>query len=276
MSLDIKDLHFKYSETTEKKEVLDGLTLRIEDNSFTAVAGRTGSGKSTLMKIICGFEKPLSGTVEISCKNGRKPRVGMVFQYPEYQMFEETVMKDVCFGPLNQGADREEAVEKARKALNAVGLNERYYEISPFELSGGEKRLAAIAGVLAIEPDIIILDEPSAGLDPAYDARIMKLLLDLKVKFGKTVIMVTHSMDNAAEFCDHMAVLHEGKCLKYGTTQEVFSDGDVCTVAGIGIPQTMKLLKRINQRAGFKAVREDCITKKECIDEIERALKGVS
>lgn len=205
---------------------LDDVSMTIKDKKFTAIVGQTGSGKSTLVRHINALLKPTSGTIlagdrkitsETNNKNLKSLRknIGMVFQFPESQLFEDTVQKDIMFGPMNFGAREEVAKEAAQKMIKLVGLDESYLQKSPFDLSGGQMRRVAIAGVLASDPETIILDEPTAGLDPVGRAEIMGLFKNLQLK-GKTIILITHNMDDVANFADEMAVIHSGKLIATG------------------------------------------------------------
>lgn len=219
--------------TTQSSHALRGVSLSFEDKSFTAIIGHTGSGKSTLVQMLNGLLIPDEGTVEINeyvlTPNKRKNKhikeirkhVGMVFQFPEYQLFEETVLKDVVFGAKNFGYKEEEALEIAKKALNKVGIPETYYERSPFELSGGEKRRVAIAGILAIDPEVIVMDEPTAGLDPKGSKDIMELLKSMN-ESGKTIILVTHNMEHVIDYASRVVVLDDGLITYDGEPKKLF------------------------------------------------------
>ena len=204
MSLKLEDVSFVYGAgTSSETKALNNVNLEINKGEFVAIIGHTGSGKSTLIQHFNGLEKATSGNVYYDGKNiadkgfdirGLRCKVGLVFQYPEHQLFEESVIKDVCFGPLNQGCTKEQAIEKAKEALQLVGVREELYEKTPFELSGGQKRRVAIAGVLAMNPEILILDEPTAGLDPAGRDKILNRLKELREKKGIGIVLVSHSM----------------------------------------------------------------------------------
>ena len=212
--------------------------------------GGTGSGKSTLVQLLNGLKQPSSGSIlydgrlvgddkralrQIRC------RVGLVFQYPEYQLFDETVLKDVSFGPKNKGMTSEEAAQKAREALQQTGLPEELFSKSPFDLSGGEKRRAAIAGVLAMEPEVLILDEPTAGLDPAGKVRILELIRKIRKETGCTILMVTHNMDEAAEYAERILVMDEGQIILDGDPHEVFSRKEELEGIGLCLPQAAQI-----------------------------------
>ena len=237
MPIDFQNVGFVYNKKSPLEfEALKGIDLRIEEGSFTALIGRTGCGKSTLIQHINALLYPSSGLVtidEFKNSSNRKERskkvkdlrrnVGLVFQFPEYQLFEETVLKDVCFGPKNFGMKKEEAEKAAKEALEAVGLGEEFYERSPFELSGGEKRRVAIAGILAIKPKYLIVDEPTAGLDPLGGKAMMDLFKKIH-EAGTTVILVTHDMDVVISYCDTVVVLDDGKIARIAKPLDLFAE----------------------------------------------------
>lgn len=238
MPIKVDNLFYTYLPKTPNQTIaLKGISLNIPDHSFVAFLGQTGSGKSTLMQNINALLVPQSGSIEVDefkvTPNKRKNKnikqlrkhVGLVFQFPEYQLFEETVEKDVAFGPKNFGDKNEEALKKAHKALISVGLNEKYFKRSPFELSGGERRRVAIAGILAINPDILILDEPTAGLDANGADAIMSLVKKMHEN-GKTIILVTHDMELVMKYCELVYVLHDGNLVFEGTPNKLFSHID--------------------------------------------------
>ncbi|MCR5505615.1 MAG: energy-coupling factor transporter ATPase [Bacilli bacterium] len=230
MGIQIKNLYYSY---IKGKDALKDINISIEKGAITALIGETGSGKSTLVQNLNALLIPTQGSVEVDdftiTNNKRKnkkihqlrKKLALVFQFPEYQLFEETVLKDVAFGVKNFGASQEEAMNKAKEALKKVGINESYYERSPFELSGGEKRRVAIAGILAIEPEILVLDEPTAGLDAQGVIDIMGLVQDMH-KEGKTIIIVTHDMDIVMKYCQNAIVLHDGEVLFNGKPYDLF------------------------------------------------------
>lgn len=230
MAIQVKNLFYSYTKNTT---ALENVELTFEEGSFTALIGETGSGKSTLVQNLNALLIPTSGEIHVDSyvvtSNKRKnkkihelrKKVAIVFQFPEYQLFEETVIKDVAFGVKNFGAKNDEAIERAKEALASVGIGESYYEKSPFELSGGERRRVAIAGILAINPDILVLDEPTAGLDAKGTDDIMSLVKKMH-KDGKTIILVTHDMNIVMKYCEKAVVLHNGKVLYDGTPNELF------------------------------------------------------
>ena len=233
MSIQVKNLFYTYLPKTQQETLaLKNVSLTIEDHSFVGIVGETGSGKSTLIQTFNALILPSQGEVivddfvvgqkmkHVNVKALRK-HVGVVFQFPEYQLFEDTVEKDVAFGLKNFGHKEPEAIEKAHEAILSVGLDESYFKRSPFELSGGEKRRVAIAGILAIDPDILVLDEPTAGLDPQGSEVIMSLVNKLYEQ-GKTIIMVTHDMEVVMKYCQKVFVLHKGELAFEGAPQELF------------------------------------------------------
>ena len=257
MAIQIKNLSYTYLKRTPNEvEALHDISLEIPEGKITAIVGHTGSGKSTLIQTLNGLITPTNGTIEFKDfvitnkekKNKRikelRKHISIVFQFPEYQLFEETVEKDVAFGLKNYGFKENEAIEKAHEALAKVGLDESFYKRSPFELSGGEKRRVAIAGILAIDPEVLILDEPTAGLDPVGSKIILDLIAELN-KNGKTIILVTHDMDIVLNHADHVIVLNEGVVAFEGMPAKLFS-GDVSKYS-IEIPQLFKFCKLLEE-----------------------------
>ena len=236
---------------------LADITLSITDGEFLGVIGHTGSGKSTLIQHLNGLLLPTMGNVLVDGLNTREKKlrkqirslVGMVFQYPEYQLFEETVERDVSFGPKNMGLKEDEMHERAWEALRLVGLPpEDFAEKSPFELSGGEKRRAALAGILAMRPKYLVLDEPMAGLDPRGRREILALIESLRRDYGTGIVMVSHSMDDVAMFADRIAVLDRGSLAMLGTPEEVFSRGEELLNMGLNLPQATRLVRALRER----------------------------
>lgn len=264
MSLVLKDITYRYSQgTAYEKTALDHVNLEIHDGEFIGIIGHTGSGKSTLVQHLNGLLKATEGVMEYNGENiyqekydlkSLRTQVGMVFQYPEHQLFEATVMEDVCFGPKNQGLTKEEQLERAKEALKSVGLKEKYYEQSPFELSGGQKRRAAIAGVLAMKPSVLILDEPTAGLDPKGRDEILDLIKGMHEKMGITVILVSHSMEDVAEYVDRIIVMDNGSVLYDDVPREVFRHYEKLEEIGLAAPQVTYLMQDL-KAAGFEV---DC------------------
>ncbi len=258
MSIQVNDLFYTYlPKSPIQTEALRGVSLAIESHSFCGILGQTGSGKSTLIQTLNALLVPTKGEVHVddflvtSKKNKNKKikqlrkHLAIVFQFPEYQLFEETVEKDVAFGAKNFGASKEEALNKAHQALISVGLDGSYFKRSPFELSGGEKRRVAIAGILAIEPDILVLDEPTAGLDPKGAADIMSLVEEMYNQ-GKSIILVTHDMDLVLKYCQKVFVLKEGQLIFEGTASDLFKDGD--TKFSIEIPLLFQYANKLKNR----------------------------
>lgn len=261
MPIEIKQLKHVYMPGSPfETAALNELSLTIHDGEFVGVIGHTGSGKSTLIMHLNGLLKPTGGTVIVDgldLSSGKEQlrevrrRVGLVFQYPEYQLFEETVLKDVMFGPKNQGLSDEEAEKCAREALRMVGLtDEKLYSASPFELSGGQKRRAAIAGVVAMKPQTLILDEPAAGLDPRGREEILSLVRRIHENGARTLIMVSHSMTDVSRLCSRILVLSHGSLVADGTPREVFSDTTAIREAGLELPECARLAERLRE-AGF-------------------------
>ncbi len=259
-----------YSDGTPFRYVaLEDVDLEFKEGAFTAVIGRTGSGKSTLVQHLNALLLPTSGTVIVGdwqLKAGQdakglkklRKKVGLVFQFPEYQLFEETVLKDVSFGPKNFGVPVKEAEEKASNALRMVGLDKEYEQRSPLELSGGQKRRVAIAGILAMDPDILVLDEPTAGLDPQGALEMMRLFRDLNKIHGTTIIMVTHDMEQVFGYCDEVVVMENGKPLIHTTVQEFFKDSSYCDQLNI-LPPALIRMKDMLKEKGF-ALTDDIRT----------------
>ncbi|MCI5792122.1 MAG: energy-coupling factor transporter ATPase [Lachnospiraceae bacterium] len=255
MSIRAEHLTHLYSPGTAFESfALNDVSFEIPSGSFVAVIGHTGSGKSTLVQHLNGLYKPTSGTVYFNGEDifaegydlkKLRTKVGLVFQYPEYQLFEENVIKDVMFGPLNMGLSKEEAEEKAKKALRQVRMSEELYERSPFDLSGGQKRRVAIAGVLAMDPEVLILDEPTAGLDPRGRNYILGMLEELHRERGITIILVSHSMDDVAECADLLMVLKDAELKFFDKPKEVFKNVDELESYGLAVPEITYLAKEL-------------------------------
>ena len=244
--------------TPFEARALRDVSLSIEDGEFIGIIGHTGSGKSTLITHLNGLERSNPGTVfvngvDLGAKDADliavRRTVGLVFQYPEYQLFEETVGKDIAFGPNNLGLDQAEIDRRVLHAMSQVGLDAQLAEKSPFELSGGQKRRVAIAGVLAMQPSILVLDEPAAGLDPAGRREMLELIRDIH-KTGETIVMVSHSMDDVGRYCDRLFVLSHGEIAFHGTPAEVFVHADELKAIGLDVPECAKLAARLRE-AGF-------------------------
>ena len=261
MPIIAKNLSHIYSAGTPfETAALQGADFVIEDGSFTGIIGHTGSGKSTLVQHLNALLQPTGGELYVQGMDLRdkkldklalRRKVGLVFQYPEYQLFEETVAKDVAFGPHNLGLTEEETEARVRAAMEDVGLPyEQYADTSPFDLSGGKKRRAAIAGVLAMQPEILVLDEPTAGLDPMGRREILGRIEHLRVSRALTVIMVSHSMDEVAAYADNIIVMENGRVAMQGTPKEIFSRFDELENMGLGLPEAGRLIAELNRR-GF-------------------------
>lgn len=258
LAIELKNLSYTYSvKTPFEKRALDGVNLRIEEGEFVGLIGATGSGKSTLIQHLNGLVKTQEGEVVVAGMNAREKKtlktlrfkVGMVFQYPEYQLFEDTVAKDVAFGPKNMKLEKDEVDRRVRRAMEVVGLPyDDFAERSPFELSGGEKRRAAIAGVIAMEPEILVLDEPVAGLDPAGRREILSLVRKLHEEVSPTVVMVSHYMDDIAEMADRIVALRDGKVVADGSPAEVFGDRESLAAAGLALPTAARIVDRLAER----------------------------
>ncbi len=276
MGIELRDVSYDYSQgTAMETHALHHVNLKIEDGEFLAIIGHTGSGKSTLIQHFNGLEKPTSGEVLFDGVNiyqkgfslkKLRTQVGLVFQYPEHQLFELDVITDVCFGPKNQGLAKETCLERAKAALQMVGLDESYYVQSPFSLSGGEKRRVAIAGVLAMEPRILVLDEPTAGLDPQGRDEIFSCLLKLHREKGMTVVLVSHSMEDVARYAQRIVVMNGGEKVLDDAPRAVFSHYRELEKMGLAAPQITYLMHDLKE-AGF-AVPTDCLTLEEAREAI--------
>lgn len=283
MSIKVENVSFKYMiGTPYEKMALDDVTLEIMEGEFIGLIGHTGSGKSTLIQQFNGLLKPTSGDIYINDKcitekgtNLKKIRqeIGLVFQYPEHQLFEETVYKDIAFGPLNLGLPEHEVLKRAKRALNIVGMDfEHYKNLSPFDLSGGQKRRVAIAGVLAMEPRVLILDEPTAGLDPRGREEILSKINELHKEYNMTIILVSHSMEDVAKLADRLIVMDKGKIIMNGKPREIFMKIDILENIGLGVPQVTYLLRELKNK-GYE-VRADIITVEEARIELLRFFGG--
>lgn len=280
--LSLRDVNYIYSaDTVYRRHALKNVSLDIWKGEFIAVIGHTGSGKSTLIQHLNGLNKPSSGKIlykgqDISEKSFKlsdlRKKVGLVFQYPEYQLFETTVLLDVAFGPKNLGCDREQAEQQAREALALVGLPEECYEMSPFELSGGQKRKAAIAGVLAMNPEVLILDEPTAALDPCGRDEILSILEDLHRKKNITILLVSHSMDEVARFAQRIIVMDKGEILMDGTPADIFRRHKELEEIGLAAPQAMYIMKELKEYG--LPVDTEIFTPQEAVKEINRIRDG--
>ncbi|SER94445.1 energy-coupling factor ABC transporter ATP-binding protein [Streptococcus gallolyticus] len=259
MGITLESVNYTYQAGTpfEGRALFD-INLSIKEGSYTAFIGHTGSGKSTIMQLLNGLNVPTEGAVIVddikitadSKNKDIKPvrkKVGLVFQFPESQLFEETVLKDVAFGPQNFGVSIEEAEQLAREKLAMVGISEEFFEKNPFELSGGQMRRVAIAGILAMEPEVLVLDEPTAGLDPKGRRELMSLFKELHQN-GMTIVLVTHLMDDVANYADYVNVLEGGKLVRSGYPKEVFQDIDFLESKQLGVPKITKFAQQLVKR----------------------------
>ena len=279
MSIALEHVNYIYSPgTAYEKRALNDISLEIGQGQFVGIIGHTGSGKSTLIQHLNGLMKASSGDILYDGQSiyaegydMRKLRsqVGLVFQYPEHQLFEVDVISDVCFGPKNQGLSEEESEKNAREALELVGFPEKYYKQSPFELSGGQKRRVAIAGVLAMKPKVLILDEPTAGLDPKGRDEILDQIAKLHKETGMTVVLVSHSMEDVARYVDRIIVMNKGEKMLDSTPKEVFRHYKELEEVGLAAPQVTYVMHDLKDR-GFD-VSPDATTIEEAADEIMRS-----
>ena len=282
MSIIVDKVNYVYSEGTAYEiKALDDINLEISDGEFIGIIGHTGSGKSTLIQHLNGLVKATSGAIyfhgqDIYDKDfdmrELRNRVGLVFQYPEHQLFETTIFDDVCFGPMNQGLSKKEAGLRAFEALRSVGIKEELFYQSPFELSGGQKRRVAIAGVLAMKPEILILDEPTAGLDPGGRDEILDLITRMHRERGMTVILVSHSMEDVAKYVNRIIVMNQGKVMFDDVPKEVFKNYKELEAIGLAAPQVTYLMHELRSRGLF--VNTDATTIEEARETILQAVLG--
>lgn len=255
--LEVKNLTYIYSAGTPfEHKALDDISFSVERGEFIGIIGHTGSGKSTLMQQLNGLLKPTSGTVLLDGQDiwsdkkltrQARFRVGLVFQYPEYQLFEETVYKDIAFGPKNMGLSAEEVDRRVREAAGFVGLTEQHLEVSPFDLSGGQKRRVAIAGVIAMEPEVLILDEPTAGLDPVGRSEILGNIQSYRKAKNATIMMVSHSMEDVARLTDRLLVMNGSKLAMDAPPAQVFTHAEELTQMGLNIPQVTQVFLELKK-----------------------------
>lgn len=286
MSIIVKDLNFTYGRKTPfEKKALTGVDLTVNDGDFLGIIGHTGSGKSTFIQHLNALIIPQEGTVtveDIILSNAKKPKpdlkrlrsiVGMVFQYPEYQLFDETVEKDVSFGPKNLGLDKDEIGQRVKEAIELVGLDyESIKDRAPFELSGGQKRRVAIAGVIAMRPKVLILDEPTAGLDPFGKEQILNMITDIKEKSGATVIVISHDVNEITRYATRIVVFNEGKVLYDLPMKELFKHSTELVSIGLEIPKAVEIANEIRGR-GID-ISDDIVTIDDLVKEINRLYKG--
>ena len=256
--LRLENVGFTYQKgMPDEKTAVSEVSLTFDEGSFVGIIGHTGSGKSTLIQMLNGLIKPTTGKVFIDGEDiwsdqsklrEKRFKVGLVLQYPEYQLFEETVRKDIAFGPRNLGLSEEEIEQRIKEAAGYLHLSEELLDRSPFDLSGGEKRRAAIAGVLAMRPDVLVLDEPTAGLDPKGRKEILDVIEDYHQVEGRTVILVSHSMDDVARYADTVLVMNAGKVMYYDTVEEVFKHSSELRETGLNIPTVTDILLTLSER----------------------------
>ncbi|MEH7334773.1 energy-coupling factor ABC transporter ATP-binding protein [Neobacillus drentensis] len=264
MDISLSHVEYRYQANTPfERLAIQDVSIDIPSGTYLALIGHTGSGKSTVLQHLNALLQPTDGMVkigdnEIKAKQKNKnlkpvrQKVGIVFQFPEHQLFEETVEKDIIFGPLNFGVTEEEAKRRARVALKQVGLSEEILEKSPFDLSGGQMRRVAIAGVLAMEPDVIVLDEPTAGLDPRGRKEIMDMFYQLHLDRGLSTILVTHSMEDAARYADQIVIMQQGKVAKKGSPKEIFSSPVELVQMGLDVPEVVRFQLKVEEKMGMK------------------------
>ena len=281
MSIKIENLtHVYMPKTPFEKKALDDVNLVIEDGEFLALIGHTGSGKSTLIQHLNGLLEPTSGRIlvdDIDLTNKEtkltdiRKKIGLVFQYPEYQLFEETIEKDIAFGPNNLGLNQEEVRTRVKRSMEMVGLDyETYKNVSPFDLSGGQKRRVAIAGVIAMEPKVLILDEPTAGLDPKGRDDILEQIKILHEKYKMTIVLVSHSMEDVGKLAERIVVMNKGKIALMGKPAEIFKEVDTLENIGLAVPQVTYLMRALREK-GFD-VSDEIFTVEQGSKELLRVL----
>ena len=283
MSIEINHLtHIYNKDTIFQKIALNDVNLKIEDGGFIGLIGHTGSGKSTLIQHLNALIAPTQGEILLDGENihadksklkSVRQRIGLVFQYPEHQLFEMTIYKDVAFGPTNMGLDEEEINRRVVDALNTVGISQDLYEKSPFELSGGQKRRVAIAGILAMKPKVLVLDEPTAGLDPRGRDEILNAIKEMHEKLGITVILVSHSMEDVARLVDRIIVMYKGEVAITGTPKEVFKHVRRLEAIGLAAPQISYVFTKLKEK-GF-VVPDDVYTTEEATEVLYNLVKQV-
>jgi len=278
----VENLSHVYSEGTPfEKTAIENINVNIPHGQLVGIIGHTGSGKSTFIQHLNGLLKPTSGTIKVDGQDifeskkitlATKFKVGIVFQYPEYQLFEETVYKDISFGPKNMKLSEEEIDKSVREAAGFVGVDEEYFERSPLELSGGQKRRIAIAGVIAMRPSTLILDEPTAGLDPEGCKQILSNIVNYKEKTGSTVLLVSHSMDDVARIADRLIVFNHGHVFMDGTPEEVFSHAQELTEIGLSVPESTQIAMALKKR-GIN-ISESIYTEQQLVDAVMSLGRG--
>lgn len=280
--LEVRDVSYTYSAGTPyEKTALDHVSLSVGRGEFIGVIGHTGSGKSTLMQHLNGLLRPDGGTIRLNGKdiweNPKKIRsvrfqVGLVFQYPEYQLFEETVRRDIAFGPRNMGLSDAEIARRVSRAAEMVGIPQSLLETSPFDLSGGQKRRVAIAGVMAMQPDILVLDEPTAGLDPEGRESLLSHIDRYRRENGATVLLVSHSMEDVARMADKVLVMHQGKVQMFGSVSEVFSRARELEAEGLSVPAVTRIFMALREK-GYD-VGENVYTVEQAVERLLPLLRG--
>ncbi|MBY6054168.1 energy-coupling factor ABC transporter ATP-binding protein [Cytobacillus firmus] len=284
MDISLQNVEYRYQINTPfERLAIKDVSIDIPSGTFLAIIGHTGSGKSTVLHHLNALLKPTEGQVVIGDRmiNPEKKqknlkeirqRVGIVFQFPEHQLFEETVEKDICFGPMNFGVTEEEAKKRTRAAIGQVGLPEEILSKSPFDLSGGQMRRVAIAGVLAMEPNVIVLDEPTAGLDPRGRKEIMDMFYSLHGTRGLSTVLVTHSMEDASRYADQIVIMHNGEVYKKGTPEEIFSSPEGLLKLGLDVPEVVRFQLKMEKSLNVRLSRT-CLTMDELTDEIAAVMK---
>lgn len=283
MEIVIEKVDYIYHPGTPfESQALRQVSMKIPAGSFAMILGPTGSGKSTFIQLIAGLLTPTSGEIRIGDHridkkskgvSSLKGKVGLIFQYPENQLFAETIGKDIAFGPTNLGWDESTVKEKVKKAMALVGIPYQWIDRSPFTLSGGQMRKVAIAGVLAMEPEILILDEPTAGLDPKSQRELLHLITQIHQQQKNTVIMVTHQVDHAAEFAERIYLMNQGTCVADGTPEQIFSNNELLLRLGLDLPETVKLVQQINQKLN-PPLPSHLLTLEELVDALDHRRKG--
>ena len=277
MSIEVKNLSYIYEEGFPGESIaLDDISFNIGDGELVGIIGHTSSGKSTLLQQLNGLIKPKSGTIIVDNTDLTNPdtsllavrrRVGLVFQYPEYQLFEETVAKDVAYGPMNLGLDEEEVSQRVEEAIELVGLDyDQVKNASPFELSGGQKRRVAIAGVIAMKPDVLILDEPTAGLNPKAHHDILNMIKTIHERTKNIILLVSHNMDDIADMADRVLVMNSGKLVMNGTPEEIFSRESELAEMGLAVPAAKSIASKL--KAAGMNIDGNCLTLDQVADEI--------
>lgn len=284
MDIKIEQLEHRYQPNSPfERLALYDISATIRSGSYVAIIGHTGSGKSTILQHLNGLLKPTAGSITIgnqtieAAKRAKdlkalRKRVGIVFQFPEHQLFEETVEKDICFGPMNFGVSEREAKQRAKEVIGLVGLSEDYLQKSPFDLSGGQMRRVAIAGVLAMKPEVLVLDEPTAGLDPRGRQEIMELFFNLHKEQNLTTILVTHSMEDAALYADDILVLNKGTIFLQGNPTNVFQEANRLVEIGLDVPEIVRFKLLLEQKFNTK-LSPSCLTLNDLILEVQKLVR---